>query len=99
VSSSNHTKQSDQQPEASFNWFLLIIAIAIMVIASTVPTIFTDRHGSASHTIAMYLFWAMSAGFIRGVGFIPYSRIFRWIFSAWACYLALLLAVLFRFVV
>jgi len=97
VNSSNDPSQTDQQPESSFNWLLLLTAIAIMVIASTVPTVFSDRHGNASHTIAMFLFWAMSAGFIRGVGFIPYTRIFRWIFSTWACYLALSLAIYFRF--
>ncbi|MDP2066968.1 MAG: cyd operon YbgE family protein [Burkholderiaceae bacterium] len=27
----------------------------------------------------------MSAGFVRGVGFVPRVRIWRWLFSGWAC--------------
>jgi predicted membrane protein len=38
------------------------------------------------------LFWAMSAGFVRGMGFVPKAQIFRWLFSAGACALALVLA-------
>jgi predicted membrane protein len=40
----------------------------------------------------MALFWAMSAGFIRGVGFVPRARVWRWLFSGWACAAALALA-------
>jgi hypothetical protein len=36
--------------------------------------------------------WAMSAGFVRGVGFVPRAAAWRWLFSAWACALALVLA-------
>jgi predicted membrane protein len=38
----------------------------------------------------------MSAGFVRGVGFIPRARIWRWLFSGWACGIALISALLLR---
>lgn len=45
----------------------------------------------------MALFMAMSAGFVRGVGFIPAAPLWRWLFSGWACLLALLLAATLKF--
>jgi predicted membrane protein len=44
----------------------------------------------------MALFWAMSAGFVRGVGFVPRRWIWRAIFSGWACAAALLLATVLK---
>ena len=35
---------------------------------------------------------AMSAGFVRGVGFIPRWWLWRWLFSGWTCALWLVLA-------
>jgi predicted membrane protein len=40
----------------------------------------------------MALFWAMSSGFVRGVGFVPRARVWRWLFSGWTCAAALALA-------
>ena len=37
------------------------------------------------------LFWAMSAGFVRGVGFIPKSLAPRWLLSGWGYLVALVL--------
>jgi predicted membrane protein len=37
----------------------------------------------------MLVFWAMSAGFVRGVGFVPRHAAPRWLLSGWACALAL----------
>jgi predicted membrane protein len=55
-----------------------------------------NASGRADHRLAMLLCWAMSAGFIRGVGFVPRAALWRWLFSSWACALALGLALAAR---
>ena len=40
------------------------------------------------------LCWTMSAGFVRGVGFVPRNRYARALLSGWATLLALLLFLL-----
>jgi predicted membrane protein len=44
----------------------------------------------------MALLWAMSAGFVRGVGFVPRRRLWRWLFSGWAVAAALAAAAALR---
>ncbi len=88
---------NDSQGENSINLFLLLIGIAIMLVGSTFPVVFTNAQGQADHGIASLLFWSMSAALVRGVGFIPNNRILRWLFSAWACMLSLGAAIALRF--
>ena len=52
----------------------------------------TRADGSANHALALALFWAMSAGLVRGVGFVPRAWGWRLMFSGWSCLAALLLA-------
>ncbi|MEF9672927.1 cyd operon YbgE family protein [Pseudomonas sp. PCH446] len=40
----------------------------------------------------MALFTAMSAAFVRGVGFVPQMLVWRWLFSGWTCFVALAIA-------
>ena len=70
----------------------LLVALVIMIAGTLYPPLMADSLGRADHGLATLLFWAMSAGFIRGVGFIPRATIWRWLFSGWACCAALLLA-------
>ena len=49
----------------------LLAALAIMLVGSVYPLLFADAAGKADHGLAMALFWAMSAGLVRGVGFVP----------------------------
>ncbi len=70
----------------------LLVALAIMVGGTIYPPLMADAAGKPDHGLAMLLFWAMSAGFIRGVGFVPRAAFWRWLFSGWACTVALLLA-------
>lgn len=62
----------------------LTLGIVCMLLGSFVPTVFADGQGQPDHAIATLVFWSMSAGFIRGLGFIPRARFFRWIFGGWA---------------
>jgi predicted membrane protein len=70
----------------------LAVALAIMVGGTLYPPLMADAAGRADHNLAMALFWAMSAGFVRGVGFVPRLWVWRWLFSGWACAGALALA-------
>ncbi|MCL4772371.1 MAG: hypothetical protein KJZ98_00310 [Burkholderiaceae bacterium] len=63
-----------------------------MVGGTAYPPLMADSAGQADHGLAMALFWAMSAGFVRGVGFVPRTAVWYWLFSGWACAAALVLA-------
>lgn len=82
-------------PESSINRVhlpSLLVALTIMLVGSVYPLLFANASGKADHGLATALFWAMSAGMVRGVGFIPRLVLWRWLFSGWACVVALLLA-------
>ena len=70
----------------------LLLAIAVMLGITAWPGALAGPSGAADHLAAMALFWAMSAGFVRGVGFVPRTAAWRWLFSGWACAAALVLA-------
>ena len=72
----------------------LLVALVIMIGGSIDPFIFARPDGSADHGFASLMFWAMSAGLVNGVGFVP--RWPLWLFSGWACLAALLLATWMR---
>jgi predicted membrane protein len=74
----------------------LAVGLVIMVGGTVYPLLMVNRAGRVDHGLALLLFWAMSAGFIRGVGFVPRAAVWRWLFSGWACALALALAAAVR---
>jgi predicted membrane protein len=74
----------------------LTVGLFIMVGGTVYPLLMANAAGRADHALALLLFWAMSAGFIRGVGFVPRAVVWRWLFSGWACALALGLVVATR---
>ncbi|MDE1948211.1 MAG: hypothetical protein KGL43_16710 [Burkholderiales bacterium] len=67
-----------------------------MVAGTLYPPLMVNASGMADHGLATALFWAMSAGFVRGVGFVPRVAVWRWLFSGWSCAAALLLAAALR---
>ncbi|MDR3368524.1 MAG: cyd operon YbgE family protein [Rhodoferax sp.] len=76
--------------------FSLLVALAIMIGGSIDPFVFARPDGSADHGFATLIFWAMSAGLVNGVGFVPRWPLWRWLFSGWACLAALTLAAWMR---
>lgn len=70
----------------------LAVALAVMLGGTLYPPLMADAAGRADHTLALLLLWAMSAGFVRGVGFVPRRLGWRLLFGGWACALALGLA-------
>jgi predicted membrane protein len=79
-------------PEAATHWPSLTAAVMIMVIVTLDPRWLAHPNGAADHLLASFLFVSMSAGFVRGVGFIPRWWLWRGLFSDWACALGLALA-------
>ena len=74
----------------------LAAALVIMLAGTLYPPLMADAAGKADHNLAMALFWAMSAGFVRGVGFVPRLWVWRAMFSGWSCAAALLLAAVLK---
>lgn len=73
------------QPGSSIQLLPLLAAIAIMLGITIWPGALAAPGGGADHWAAMALFWAMSAGFVTGVGFRPRFFAWRWLFSGLAC--------------
>lgn len=63
----------------------LALAVLIMVAGTLYPPLMTDSAGHADHAQTSLLLWAMSAGFVRGVGFMPRRAVWRWLLSGWSC--------------
>lgn len=74
----------------------LSVGLLIMVAGTLYPPLMADAVGRADHGLAMALLWAMSAGFVRGVGFRPQRWIWRLLFSGWSCTSALAFAVVLK---
>jgi predicted membrane protein len=67
----------------------LAAALTIMVVGTLYPPLMFDPFGRPDHWLAVALFWAMSAGFVRGVGFVPRHSTLRRLYSGWSCAIAL----------
>lgn len=66
------------------HWPSLLLAMTIMLVGTCYPPSLLTADGRVHHGLASLLFCGMSAGFVRGVGFIPQQRVWRWLFSGWA---------------
>lgn len=75
----------EQQPANKIALLPLSIAIIICFFVSIFPQLLVNHEGIANHGAATSLFIAMSAGFIRGVGFVPNNKILRGLFSTYSC--------------
>lgn len=80
-------------PNSGIRVLPLLTAIVIMLGITAWPAALSDGQGSADHWAAMALFWAMSAGFVAGVGFQPRFIAWRVLFSGATCLLGVALAV------
>ncbi len=87
-----HSVDLPPQSQAAMHLPSLLAALLIMLVGSIYPLILVRADGSAAHGLAIALFWAMSAGFVRGVGFVPRARVWRLLFSGWSCCAALVLS-------
>lgn len=85
--------QTKAEEPTSIALLPLSIAMIIGLGISIFPQPLINASGQANHAAASILLWAMSAGFVRGVGYIPKHRIWRWLFSGWACALGLVVSI------
>ena len=86
-------------PEAPrIQWPSLALAVGLMLMGTLYPPLMTARSGGVDHVLAILLLWAMSAGFVRGVGFVPRHRAAAWFPSGPACALAASAFVLVRLI-
>jgi len=72
----------------------LAIAVAITGAMTVYPYIATSPDGRPDHLTAVLLLWSMSAGYVRGVGFMPRHVLSRALLSSIACLAALAAALL-----
>lgn len=70
----------------------LALALAITLGITAYPHALAGPDGGADHWAAMAAFWAMSAGYVSGVGFRPRHALPRALFSGWSCLAAVALA-------
>lgn len=74
------------------SWLALAVALAILLGLTAYPPLLVRPDGRVDHVLLLALCWAMSAGFVRGVGFEPRQAQLRLALSGWAVLGALLLA-------
>jgi predicted membrane protein len=74
-------------PETRIHLPCLLTALVIMMGGTLYPPLLMDAAGRADHLLAGLALLAMSAGFVRGVGFVPRLTLLRWLFSGWTCLL------------
>jgi predicted membrane protein len=86
--------QSGEPDKPGLAWLPLLLALLILIVMTILPGMATDAAGAADHTAATLLFGAMSAGFVRGVGFVPRNLIGRVLLSGAATVIFFLLACL-----
>lgn len=58
----------------------LLLAAPLVLVLLIHPAAMLDAEGHYSHGLLMLVMWGISSGFIHGVGFDPYSRLWRSIF-------------------
>lgn len=87
------TDATPQTPKAKMSLPSLLLGLIILGVITVYPFIFADKMGKVDHWALMALMWAMSAGFVRGVGFVPENKALRWLLSSWAAFGAFIVAI------
>lgn len=83
--------RGNHPPRAGGGWSLpaLFIGVAVALTMTVYPHAATKPDGTPDMLAAALLFWAMSAGFVRGLGFVPCNLILRLVLSLPASFIAL----------
>lgn len=58
----------------------LLLAVPLALVLLIHPAAMLDDKAHYSHGLLMLVMWGISSGFIHGVGFIPYGRLWRNLF-------------------
>lgn len=83
---------AEQGQGSAISWGALLLACGLVLGLTIYPRILIAEDGKAMRDVLWLLMWAMSAGLVRGVGYIPKIKPLRWFLSAPAAYLAFLCA-------
>lgn len=75
-------------PSPGLGPFPLAIALGLSAWTTVWPGWLSHQDGTANHGAALFVAWAICAGFVRGLGFIPRQPITRYLLSGGACTLA-----------
>jgi cyd operon protein YbgE len=67
----------------------LLLASPLALLLLIHPAAYLDDQGGYSHSLLMLVMLGISGGFVHGVGFDPYSRLWRTIFHPLGCWLLL----------
>lgn len=70
----------------------LVLALGLSAWTTVMPRWLSRSDGTADHWAVLLVAWAISAGFVRGLGFIPGHPVVRYLLSGLASLLALGLA-------
>ena len=76
-----------QHPASRALSLLLAAPLALLLLIH--PAAYLDDQGRYSHSLLMLVMLGISGGFVHGVGFDPYSRLWRTIFHPLGCWLLL----------
>jgi predicted membrane protein len=74
----------------------LAVGLILMGAVTADPRLLASATGRPDHLLALMVAWAMTAGLVRGVGFIPRAGWIRRMLSGYACALVLICAGLVR---
>lgn len=88
--------QASSRPATRVQWPSLAAGLAIMFGGTLYPPLMIGAGGRPDYRVALLLLLAMSAGLVRGVGFVPRGVTWAWLFSGWTCAVALGAAAWFR---
>ena len=58
----------------------LLLAVPLALLLLLHPVALLDGHGRYSHALLTLVMWGICSGFIHGIGFDPYSRLWRSVF-------------------
>ena len=67
----------------------LLAGLLVMIGVTLMPHALTGTDGKAHHGLAMLTLWGMSAGLVRGVGYVPTHRLARLMLSQVTCLITL----------
>jgi len=59
----------------------LLLASPLALLLLIHPAAMLDAQGRYSHSLLMLVMLGVAGGFVHGVGFDPYQRLWRWLFG------------------
>ncbi|MBX9912438.1 MAG: cyd operon YbgE family protein [Pseudomonadaceae bacterium] len=69
----------------------LLLASPMALLLLIHPAAMLDTQGHYSHSLLMLVMLGVAGGFVHGVGFDPYQRVWRWLFGPLLAWMLLLL--------